>query len=332
MTLLIVTQKIDAADRNLGFFIRWVEEFARFADVIVIANEMHTRPFPPNVRVHSLGKENKAGRFARFLLYRRLLATHLPHCDGIFFHMCPEYVLGSIGIQKPRKTALWYVHRAVSLRLRIAELLVGRIFTASKESFRLPSEKVAILGHGIDTALFRREWTPLPTPCLLTVGRISAVKNLRTLIDAFATLKARYPEASFTVRGEPVTISDSSYAQDLRARAPEGVRFESALFGETCKGPFNIFVHASGTGSIDKAVLEALASGFTVFTSSAAFSESIPGVIRFREEDPDDLANRIASAWENGKIVYNAEGREWVEQYHNLETLVQKLLAFYREP
>ena len=58
MKLLILTQKVDKNDPILGFFHRWVEEFARHCEqVTVIALGVGEYDLPQNVRVFSLGKE-----------------------------------------------------------------------------------------------------------------------------------------------------------------------------------------------------------------------------------------------------------------------------------
>src|SRR3989338_44123 len=64
MRILIVTQAVDSADSDLGFFHRWIEEFAkRFERVIVICLKEGQHRLPENVSVYSLGKESgKASR------------------------------------------------------------------------------------------------------------------------------------------------------------------------------------------------------------------------------------------------------------------------------
>lgn len=59
MRLLVVTQAVDKQDPVLGFFHRWLEEFAKHADqLIVICLREGTHSLPSNVRIYSLGKEN----------------------------------------------------------------------------------------------------------------------------------------------------------------------------------------------------------------------------------------------------------------------------------
>ena len=64
MKLLITTQAVDTDDPVLGFFVRWIEEFAKHAErVEVVCLREGKHGLPPNVRVHSLGKKN--GRVPR---------------------------------------------------------------------------------------------------------------------------------------------------------------------------------------------------------------------------------------------------------------------------
>ena len=143
MHIIVVTQRIDETDGNLGFFVQWVRKFAEHGSVTVIANEVGKYHLQKDVRVLSLGKEENASRLTRFFRYQRFLFSILREADGVFFHMCPEFVLGAHLLPKlfKKKTALWYVHKEVSWRLWLSEKLVNKIFTASKESFRLKNKK-----------------------------------------------------------------------------------------------------------------------------------------------------------------------------------------------
>ena len=314
MRLLIVTQEVDTTDRNLGFFVRWIEEFAKHTEVTVI--EWRT-----------------GSRLTRFFRYQYLLLKHLPSADGVFFHMCPEYALAAhfLPMLFRVKTALWYVHKEVSVRLWLAEKLVDRIFTASPESFRLQSKKVAVTGHGIDTELFAPTVTLPGGLRLVTVGRIAPVKDLRTLIFGFLELQKRFPNAEFSIVGQPITAADRAYQTELMQMSPQ-VHFTRALYGTVfVSHPYTAFVHASKTGSLDKAVLEALAAGLPVFTSSEAFHEGMPGIFKFRQGDPNDLAENIARAFESGELVVSGEGRQFVKTHHSLPHLITQVLSFYAD-
>lgn len=339
MRLLIVTQKVDASDGNLGFFVRWLARFAEKAELTVIANEVGAHELPASVRVYSLGKEGGASRLSRVLAYQRILLRLLPNTDGVFFHMCPEYALGAHLL--PRLfgvcTVLWYVHKQVSLRLRLATMLVHAVCTASKESFRLQSRKVRVIGHGIDTELFSGKKEKETGLRLLSVGRTAPVKDLRTLLIGFFKLQKKYAEASLSFVGETVTAQDTAYQGELsRAIQEHSLQAKARFAGKVLYADLpklysehTLFVHASRTGSVDKVVLEALASGLPVFTSSEAFGEDIPGVWKFPEGEGGKLAEVISRVFESGGIVYTTKGREWVEKHHSQDGLIDAILAVY---
>ena len=58
MRLLIITQKVDKNDPILGFFHRWIEEFAKHCQsIIVICLQKGEYNLPKNIKILSLGKE-----------------------------------------------------------------------------------------------------------------------------------------------------------------------------------------------------------------------------------------------------------------------------------
>jgi len=170
MRLLIITQKVDVNDDILGFFHRWLEEFAKHCEnIIVICLQKGEYDLPKNVKILSLGKEQKNFQFScrqkrlpvglifnfqsifnfsilkklKYLLrFWKYIFVERKNYDKVFVHMNPEYVvLGGIFWRlMGKKIGLWYTHKAVNLKLRIAEKLANKIFTASKESFRLKSK------------------------------------------------------------------------------------------------------------------------------------------------------------------------------------------------
>ena len=63
MRLLICTQAVDVNDPILGFFVRWIEEFAKHCEkVTVICLRKGEYTLPQNVHVHALRSRNKLGR------------------------------------------------------------------------------------------------------------------------------------------------------------------------------------------------------------------------------------------------------------------------------
>jgi len=321
MKLLIITQTVDKNHPILGFFCRWVKEFAKhFEHVHVIALQQGKSDLPGNVTVYSLGKEQKhtnanattdtmiyhskttminhngfgervayVGRFLK--LAWRLRRQY----DAVFVHMNPEYIVLAgwwwrlIG----KKVGLWYTHKSVDLKLRIAEFFTDIIFTASKESFRLPSKKVQVMGHGIDTDFFKPDAAVKRGAHLLSVGRLMPSKRhdlaIHTAHDAGVSLR---------VAGDgPERERLEALAQELGA----DVMFLGPLSQEKLRDEYRAaakFIHRSETGSLDKVVLEAAACGCPVDTSNTALA-ALP------------------------------LSPEYVREHHSLQKLIPHILSLY---
>lgn len=270
MRLLIITQAIDTKHPVLGFFVRWVEEFAKHHDHIhVIALQVGEYDLPKNVTVHSLGKESGAGKLQRLTAYCLLLTTLHKDYDSVFVHMNPEYLVlaGWWWRLAGKKVGLWYTHKSVDLKLRIAEMFTNIIFTASKESFRLPSKKVHVMGHGIDTNF----WTPDAHASRgthwLSVGRLMKTKRHDQAIR----------EAS-GVHTSLRIVGDGEERSRLEALAHElgaDVQFLGPLSPENLREEYRraaLLIHRSETGSLDKVVLEAAACGCPVNSTDPAIA------------------------------------------------------------
>lgn len=269
MRLLIVTQVVDTEDPILGFFVRWVEEFAKHVERIeVICLKEGKHILPANVRVHSLGKERGAtSRAAYAWRFLKLIWKLRQQYDTVFVHMNPEYiVLGGLFWRLWGKhCALWYTHKSVDLKLRLAVLLVDVIFTASKESFRLTSKKVRVMGHGIDTDFFSPDTSVVRGDWLLSVGRLMPSKR-HDLAIRRAEQEGR--ELHIAGVGSEREILEA-LGRDLGVRTLFlGGVTQSQLRDEYRKASH--LIHTSETGSLDKVVLEALACGLPVRTNDPA--------------------------------------------------------------
>jgi len=342
--IIVVTQAVDEEDSNLAFFVGWLAKMAQQADLEVLTLRKGRHTLPANVKIHLLdeGGFSRARKWGR---YQKLLLKLLPESRGIFFHMCPEYVVGA-GLWPfmfRKKTLFWYTHKKVNWLLRLAEKLVDKIFTASPESFRLPSSKLEVTGHGIDLDLFR----PAPASCsgalkLLTAGRISPVKDLETLISAVGILRKNIKtDIIFDIVGKPFLPSDEKYKIGLEKRVESlglsgVVRFQGSRFYRELPDVYrshDIFLHASRTGSIDKAVLEALASGLAVFTSSEAYGKKFSTVLyRFEPQNSRVLAEKIPLLCQREEILKSKEKErknDFVRKNFDLNSLIHKIVVYF---
>jgi len=153
MKLLIVTQKVDIQDDNLGFFHRWIEEFAKHCELLtVICLQRGEYHLPSNVKVLSLGKETRSSRILYLWNFYKYIFLERNNYNGVFVHMNKEYVLlgGFLWKLWNKKVTLWYAHGHTNWILRVAEKIVDTIFTSTKSGCRLNSPKIKIVGQGID--------------------------------------------------------------------------------------------------------------------------------------------------------------------------------------
>lgn len=361
MKLLILTQKVDINDNNLGFFHRWLEEFAKYCEsVIVICLQKGENCLPSNVKVISLGKEGGRSRIKHLWNFYKYIFSERHNYDGVFVHMNKEYVLlgGLLWKLWHKKIALWYTHKAVSRQLKLAEKLVDKIFTASKESFRLPSKKVELVGHGILVENFSNKVVfdnqiinvkPLSEDdlYLLGVGRITPSKDWETVIRAVKELRDKnLPGLNFIlflVAGDTINQTDINHGKHLREIAHERVGSKSSIGFSFQPYPpkqmpivynhSHILIHTSRTGSIDKVVLEALASGRLVISSSEAFADlAKEGLIyTFPAGDYKALANKIEEIYQSGALdkIPDQRAIDYVRKNHNLDNLIKKITDFY---
>jgi len=345
MRLLILTQKVDREDPILGFFHRWLEEFARSVDfVTVICLERGKVSLPKNVKVFSLGKEKKTWRIVRLFRFYKYILAERNNYDAVFVHMNPEYVIlgGLIWTLLRKRISLWYMHKAVNWRLRGALALTDLVFTGSAQSFRIASPKVHVLGHGIDTEYFKpAEKKSVETPPerqfrVLSVSRIAPVKDIMTLVRAIQGLrgKATLP-VTLMVVGLPVTEADKEYfamlkeyigKEDLKqlVRFVGGVGYQDIVKYYQAA---DVFVNTSQTGSLDKTVLEAMACNTPVLTSNESFKGVLDDTYFFPQGGYRELAGKIEllALGDNGQSSGN-HLRGSIERDHSVVRLIPRIV------
>lgn len=331
--ILIVTQKVAANDPVLGFFYRWIVEFAKHFDfVTVICLEKGSEILSNKIKVLSLGKEKKNSRLQYMRLFYKYISEEKGNYDVVFVHMNPIYVVlgGLFWRQKNKKIFLWYTHKSVDWKLRIAEKLSYKIFTASKESFRLKSNKVKVMGHGIDIdALVPAAPVLHKSPVVLSVGRISPTKNQLAMIQAFEILHRQKCPATLSIVGDPVTGVDIQYHKELQAyivahNLQDVVSFQEGVPHVTLGdiyGKADIFINLSATGSLDKVVLEAMACDLRIITSNEAFTTLLPPG-NVTDGSAEDIASKIIKLLNE---PVDPQWKKYVVANHSLTSLIGRL-------
>ena len=345
MRLLILTQKVDKEDPILGFFHRWLEEFARSVEqVTVVCLEKGKVSLPKNVKILSLGKEKKVWRIVSLFRFYKYILSERNNYDAVFVHMNPEYVIlgGLIWKILGKRISLWYMHKAVNWRLRSALALTDLVFTGSDQSFRIPSPKVHVLGHGIDTEYFKpadkksAEIPPERQFRVLSVSRIAPSKDIMTLIRAIQELRGRATlPVTLMVVGLPIMDADREYLSELKAYIARHdlsqlVRFVGGVGYQDIVKYYqaaDVFVNTSQTGSLDKTVLEAMACNTPVLTSNESFKGVLDDTYFFPPGGHRELAGKLEllALGDNGQSS-GSHLRNSIERDHSVVRLIPRIV------
>lgn len=345
---MIISQKVDVEDDLLGFFVGWIKEFAKhFDQVFVITLTKGSYQLPDNVSIYSLGKERGNSKIARFFKFYKYLFKLVPRSDGIFAHMSPIFVVASWPVARiyGKKIILWYLHRSVTMRLKIAEKICYKIVTADRESLGLKSRKVVETGHGINTDKFKtkREWADGKIK-ILSVGRISKIKDYETLLRAAKILKDNDINFSIEIVGRPIMPPDFQYFYFLKSLKEElNLGDEVSFVGLV---PYNkiydyykksdIVVGLTPKGGLDKTILEGMASGCLILTSNEVnrkylSNSKIPDYIPiFSHKNPPDLAEKIMILNKLSQEIKKTLSNfvvESVSKRHSLDNLINQIVS-----
>jgi len=366
--LLIITQKVDENDDLLGFFVGWLKEFAKkFNKVFVITLAKGDYELPDNVFVYSLGKEKYANsapppygsgnpnaliriisKFVYLFRFYKILFKFVPKSSGVFCHMSPIFAIASwpAAFIFRKRIILWYLHRSVTLRLKLAEKIAYKIATAAKESLNLKSRKIVELGHGIDIEKFKFErkfddFSSRPIE-ILSVGRISKIKDYETLIKTARILKDRGLDFNLKIVGRPIMSYDFDYFEKLKKLIQElklenFIEFAGFIPYSRITDYYrksNIFINLAPDGGIDKVVLEAMVSGCIIFTSNQAFRKYIQDyeILFFEHGNSEELAQKVITISEiSSDKIREIQQRlfDSVSSHHNFAALIGKISSLY---
>ncbi|HLB48243.1 MAG TPA: glycosyltransferase family 4 protein [Anaerolineales bacterium] len=341
MRLLFITQKVDRADWLLGFTHGWLKTLAARVDkLIVICLEQGETDLPPNVRVISLGRERGVNRLGRAINFVRALAATIGEADGVFAHMSPLFAIAAAPFAKARRLplVLWYTHRSVNAALRLATVLCDAVVTASPESFQLPTNKLRVLGHGIDSTQFapREQEETREPPLILAVGRLSPIKRYELLIEAARRLRLHGIEFRCAIAGDDPPGS-RDYGDSLRALGRGHVEFlgpvphaEIAAWYHRC----SVGVNLCPTGGLDKAVLEAMFCARPVVVTNQAFAPLLgaEGAGWLAAEDAEAVAIALVGVLSDPDSGRKADViRARAIATHSLGGLMDRLVQVFKE-
>ncbi|MBI2063491.1 MAG: glycosyltransferase family 4 protein [Candidatus Yanofskybacteria bacterium] len=337
--LLIFVNKLDKNDDLLGFFVGWVNELVGHLPQIIVVTQ-YLGEFDPasNLKVLSIAKKQNPNPVLRILKFWGLLWRLRREYDGVLVIMAPAWVIVASLVTKilGKKLFLWYAVWRGNWKLKLAEKLTDKIFCSVPETFPLKTAKLIPVGQGIDTDFFKPDENKLKTNKILYLGRISPIKKIDILLESISELKKHQPEqygnVEFVIAGGPSNKGDEDYVTLLKKmtldlQIAEKIKWAGRIPHTQTAGFFqeaDAVVNLTPTGSFDKAMLEAMASGTLVLSSNHAwlkfFDDELRGLLLFRQDDPHDLAQKLNGVLNLEPVVRSElrrKMRDVIVNYHS---------------
>lgn len=346
--LLIATEALDRSDPLLGFFHRWIEEFARHASrVHVVCLGQGEKDLPTNVAEHSLGKESAHGnrlikriRYSvRFLYYAW---KYRREYSDVLVHLSPEYLLiaGMFWRLLGKRVGFWYNDAHGPLRTRVAIALSDVLFYSSPDSFAARYAHARRVPMGVDTEMYATEGRKADPRSMLFLGRLTAKKQLDVILTALTQLAARDIPFAFDVYGAP-GAGDESYVNGLRSKfagleRENLVAFRGSVLHDRTPAVYaahDIFVHVGSRRGFNKTLYEAMASGCLVVTADPLLKGVVDEKLFISRLDENGIAAAIAAAFalpDAERALERAKLSAYVRREHALSSVVPIMLEMLR--
>ncbi|MBU1137249.1 glycosyltransferase family 4 protein [Patescibacteria group bacterium] len=346
MKLLMITRKVDKDDSQAGFTYGWVKKLGEKVNElkVICLEKGNINGLPDNIEVFSLGKERGKNRLREFINFQRGALKFIRQVDGVFCHQNPEYTILIFPYAKffRKKIVSWYSHKAINWKVRLINALADKIVTPTREAFGLESDKKIVIGHGIDTELFK------PAPHkeknnifrIISVGRISPIKDYKTLIEAISIMNNDI-DVKVNIIGGLGLDNQQNYLEELQQMIKEKslesiISFKNLIPNRELPKYYqesDLSINLCPTGSPDKAVLESMACGLPVLAANETFRDSFghyADKLIFRHGNAEDLAKKIINLAGSSQLKeIGLYLREQVVKNHNLDNLMDKIVSAY---
>ncbi|MFA6253167.1 MAG: glycosyltransferase family 4 protein [Patescibacteria group bacterium] len=335
--LLIITQKVDKNDPVLGFFHGWLLEFAKkYEKITVICLVKAEYNLPSNIKVLSLGKENRISRLNYVINLYKYIWQERANYDQVFVHMNPEYLVlaGCFWRCWGKRIGFWYNHAKGGIKAKLAIKLAHKVFYTSSYAFAARYQKSQVMPVGIATDIFKiNKLKQVSEPFrLLSLGRISPVKDLETLVAAAKILAKENFDFLLDIYGT-APVQDEDYYKKIREQAKtlevdNKIIFHSSVVYQQTPDIYNshdLFINLTPSGSFDKTILEAMACGTLVLICNKSLHDDLPDNFLFKEHEAIDLARKIKAISLIDKQKYQEKFRQYVLEKHSVDILISRL-------
>jgi len=352
MNLLMFNLAVDGEHVTLAFGLRWIEALAkRYEHIDLVTMYEGRHRLPPNVHVRSVGRERGYPKWFRLLRFYWLVLAVLRQRRPavVFSHMIPLFSVLFWPLAKiwNLPSVLWYAHGATPRTLRLAHRLVDRVVSSTPQGFRLPSQKVAFIGQGIDAGAYpyspHRRGDVLH---LITVGRLAPSKGQHRLVEALATWRQKTTLPwQLAIIGDATSPAEREYAAAVRKLAADALPSDQVTFTgrldpseiSPLLAAADLFISLGTTGSLDKTIVEAMASGCPVISCNDAFraiaeAESFGAcVIADTTESLQAALDDFVAMSDEARQHLAAEQSRIARRDHMLEGLIERLAGVLEE-
>lgn len=225
----------------------------------------------------------------------------------------------------------------IGLSAAAAVIVTTEQLRAEVRARGVPSQRIFLIPNGVDTSAFRPLDCPQRQPReVLYVGRLSAEKNLKTLIEALAKLAGRHAVRLTFVGDGPERPALESAAQGL------GVSLRITGFVDHRELPLRFadadaFVLPSLTEGHPKVLLEAMSCGLPCVASHVDGNRAIvePGKtgLVFDPRDASGLADALDRIFTDADLArrLGANARRRIVESYDLGRLVAREIELLRE-
>lgn len=334
MKLALVTFELDEDHPALAWQAEVVAAFAKHcSQILVLTSRVGRFRQPNNVHVE-LAPRGGAWWFNPE--FYRMCRQH--QVEGVFVHMAMEWAYRLLPTCKALRlpVVMWYAHGTVTQRLRWAVRSADRIVTSTSEGCRVASNKIQVIGQGINTRVFSLLDHRKPQE-VLYVGRISPRKRIELLLETAHQLKKLGKPLPFRLVGPVLSCEDHAYEKRMRLlirkwELEDVVSIEPAISRHQIPSLHNfalVHLSLSNTGSLDKTLLESLACGCPILTSNPAFRRLLRKFpeLYLEDETPENIAKQILLL-----DTYDPmELRALVDRDHSLDTYPNRVFEVFSE-
>lgn len=293
----------------------WISEFSlHFSEVNVYATHVSIdiSKLPKNVSIVKLGGGNLLYRLCAVTkLFRLLPRLIIERKKAVtFFHMSTNalVIVGPFLKIMNIPIALWYSHKVAPKSLKVALPLADIVFSPTSKTFPLTTQKIHPTGHGLALKTLTKPTSKTNhrrKNSIVVLGRVAAVKRIENII--YAIKMSREPNLEVECIGPTNDVDYLCFLQELSKEL--GIRLQ-------IRGPMQrdklldlmwsrSMIYSGTEGSVDKAPLEAAASGCFVVTMNSDLEE-LSGMKNFWEKT---FVNQVHNLSLESKLnlIYNAQ-------------------------